>query len=71
MSFVCLLGHMRTKYVSHMTVGLCCVRDRAVGLYYVRKRAGVYIVCLTGQVYLLCASQDRGVYFVPPGTHCI
>ena len=48
--------------------GVCFVCERAVGLYYVRKSSGVSIVCLTGQGYLLCASQDRGVFSVPPGT---
>ena len=65
-SIVCLLGHMRIKYVSHKTERVCCVYERAVGLYYVHKRVGVSIVCLTGQGHLLCASQDRGVYSVHP-----
>ena len=34
-------------------------------------REGVFIMGLTGQGYLLCASRDRGVYSVPPGTQGI
>ena len=51
----------------------CCVwlRERAVGLYYVREKAGVSIVCPTGQGYLFCASQNRCVYYVFPGAQCL
>ena len=51
----------------------CYVRlsQRAVGFYYVREKAGVSIVCPTGQGYLFCASQDRCVYYVLPGAQCL
>ena len=55
---------------------LICAQESR-GFYWVSHRAGVSIVCLTGQVclfcaswdtgYLMCASHDTGVYSLPPG----